>query len=348
MTRREFVHASGAVALASLNAPSVSASPDPKTKIPLGFLGAAHPHAVGKWKILRENPAFDLIGICDSSPEVRATFKDLNASFISEPELLERAEALVVDSAVRNHARDARTALTANKHIHLEKPPSATLDEFAALVELAKSKSRVMQVGYQWRYHQGFEKIFEAVRQGWLGKVFLVQATMNIDLAPEKRAEWAEFKGGGMFELGSHMIDPLIRLMGKPSNVTSHLRHDSAISDSLKDNNVVVFDFPAAIGVVCNGTTQPNFFQHRVFQVCGSNGTMTLKPVEPPTLEADLSHAAGPYAPGKQIVSLPPYTRYEDDFRDFADAIRGQKPLAVTFEEDLILHEWLLRACAMI
>jgi predicted dehydrogenase len=348
MNRRQFVQVSAAAAVVRAEPFSNAETPSASSKIKIGFWGAAHSHALGKWKAIQDNPHFELVGIADDSVEVRQTFKDIKPRFYTRQELLDQTQALVVDSAVRDHARDAQTALQAGKHLHLEKPPSATFAEFEKLVALAREKALLLQVGYQWRYHAGFEKVFEAVRQGWLGRVFFVRAVMNIDLAKERRAEWAEFHGGGMFELGSHMIDPVIRLMGKPDRVTSRLRNDSGLADDLRDNNVVVFEFPQAMAVITNVTWQPNAMEHRTFEVCGTNGTMTLQPIEPPALRLDLAKAAGPYRQGKQEIPLPlPYERYVRDFQNLADAIQGKKPLAVSTEEDLLLHEWLLRACEM-
>src|ERR1051326_4971669 len=48
-----------------------------------------------------------------------------------------------------------------------------------------------------------------------------------------RRAEWAEFKGGSLFELGSHFIDATVRLLGKPKAVTPILRKHGRGADDL-------------------------------------------------------------------------------------------------------------------
>ena len=52
------------------------------------------------------------------------------------------------------------------------------------------------------------------------------------------------------------------------------------------------------------------------------------------------SHAGGK-------VDLPPYKRYVDDFVELAAVVRGDKPIAVTPREDLIVQEALVAASAM-
>jgi predicted dehydrogenase len=198
-----------------------------------------------------------------------------------------------------------------------------------------------------WRYHPGFSKIFEAVRAGWLGKVTLIRGMIANLLATERRGEWAEFPGGAMFELGCHLVDPLIRLLGKPLDVKPTLRRHAPVDDDLKDNNAVIFEFPGALGVITNSTHQPNAFAQRSFEVFGTKGSAVLKPIEPPTLQIDLARAAGPYKAGAQTISLPAYERYVGDFVELAAAIHGEKPLSVTLDEELRVHDALLRACEM-
>jgi predicted dehydrogenase len=215
------------------------------------------------------------------------------------------------------------------------------------MVRLARSARLILQVGYMWRYNPGFTLIFGAVRQGWLGEVYLVRGMIGNQLAAERRPEWGQFKGGGLFELGSHLIDPLIRLLGEPVSVRPFLRRDGPVADDLMDNNVAVFTFPRATGTIFNTLLQPNSGRQRAFEVFGTNGSMTLRPIEAPALEVDLAKAAGPYKAGLQTVPLPKYERYIADIAALAAAIRGEAPLPVTLDEELRVQKWLLRGCGM-
>jgi predicted dehydrogenase len=343
MNRRAFLQ-TGACAI--LGAPVLRAQ-SPKRRIRVGFLGVAHSHAAGKWKALQNSGEFELVGIAEESPKLRTEFEKLGAKVLNARELLNGTDVVVVESAVRDLAANAKLALAARKHVHVEKPPGKTVAELRELVKLAREHERVLQVGYMWRYHPGFSKIFEAVRAGWLGKVSLVRGMIGNLLATERRAEWAEFHGGAMFELGCHLVDPLIRLLGQPVDVKSTLRRHASVEDELKDNNAVIFEFKDALGVITNSTHQPNSSAQRSFEVFGTNGSAILKPIEPPTLQIDLAKAAGPYKSGVQTIALPAYERYVGDFVKLSSAIRGEKPLSVTLDEELRVHEALLRACEM-
>ena len=343
MNRRAFLSAGACAVLA---APVMRAQSN-KTRIKVGFLGVAHSHAAGKWKVLQRSDDFELVGVAEESPKLRTEFEKLGARILPVPELIESAEVVVVESAVRDLAKNAKLALSARKHVHVEKPPGKTLSELEDLVKLAREHKRLLQVGYMWRYHPGFNAIFEAVKQGWLGRIFMVRGTIGNSLAPDRRPEWAEFQGGAMFELGCHLIDQIVRLLGKPIAIKPTLRSHSLEKDDLKDNNAVVFEFKEALGVITNSTQMPNAFPQRNFEVFGTNGSAILKPIEPPTLQIDLAKAAGPYKAGVQTVALAKYDRYFGDFVELASALRGDKPLSVTLDEELRVHEALLRACEM-
>ena len=79
----------------------------------------------------------------------------------------------------------------------------------------------------------------------------------------------------------------------------------------------------------------------------GTNGVATLRPIEAPRLVFDLVEAAGPYPRGPHEVTLPTYQRYVDDMAALAAAVRGDKPLHVSFDEDIIVQEALVAASGM-
>ena len=72
------------------------------------------------------------------------------------------------------------------------------------------------------------------------------------------------------------------------------------------------------------------------------------KGIEPPALQIDLVEPAGPYRKGVQTVSLPSYKRFEVDFAELAAAVRGERKLNVTLDEEVAVQETLLKACGML
>jgi predicted dehydrogenase len=350
MDRRDFVRAfTGGLALgAALPGQAVfssAAGAEPRLKI--GFLGAAYSHAAPKLKLLRDHPDFELVGAWDDEPRVREQLAQQGIAVLPQDEVLARSEVIAVESVVRDHARHARLALAAGKHVHLEKPPSLALDDFKEVVKLAREKRLVLQGGYQFRFSPAFDAAIEAARKGWLGEVYMVRATINNQLAVERRAEWGQYKGGVMFELGSHMIDAIVRLLGKPLEVVPFLYRHGRFEDSFKDNTLAVLEYPRAIATVFAATLQPSSGAYRAFEVQGTGGTATIRPLEPPTLAIDLAEAAGPYRAGVNRKEWPKWERFVGDFAELAAAVRGKVRTSVGLEEEIAIQETLLLAAGM-
>ncbi len=350
MNRREFLKASlGCAALAAtpISIKAADAASD-KPRIPIGFLGATHSHGPEKIKIVMASPDWEFVGVCEASDAGKETCTKLGAKLVSQDELFQRARVVAVESDVRDHAAHALLAFKAGKHVHLEKPASVRLAELQEIVAIAREKKLLLQTGYMWRSHPGFHAIMEAVRQGWLGDVYMVRGFISNNLAAARRPEWAEFTGGSMFELGSHIVDATVRLLGKPKAVTPFLRQHGNFNDSLKDNNVAVLEYERATAVLINTALQPTGTPQRSFEVLGTNGTAVLQPIEPPALTMDLAKPAGPYQKGSQKVPMPTYRRYEGDFTELTAAVRGEQVLSVTLDVELLVQETLLRVSDML
>ena len=336
MHRRAFLAATLSTPLAA-QAPSIR----------IAFLGANHPHGPAKIQLVARHPSFDLAGVCETDPTHRARYEKGGIALLRREQILEdrTIQAVVVDSRVPEHAADAQAALAAGKHVHVEKPPSHDLAGLQAQVDLARKNHLLLQQGYMWRHHPGINAALEAARQGWLGEVHFVRGTINTLIAPAERRELARFRGGQMFELGGHLIDPLVRLLGPPVKVTPALKKLGR--DGLADDTVAVFEFPRALATIQTSSLDPGAGRYRSFEIFGANGNAILRPIEPPVLQIDLAQPAGPYKAGPQTVPLPEYRRYIADFIEFADAIRAAKPLPIPLDEELNVQRALLAASGM-
>lgn len=316
-------------------------------RIRIAFLGASHAHAAAKLDVVRENTAFELAGIAESDPAVRERYGKSGVRLMTREDVLGDASIRVVavESDVKDHAADAMAALAAGKHIHLEKPPATDARRCRDIFSLAGRRRLLVQTGYMWRHHPGIRAALEAARQGWLGEVFMVRGTIGSLNPAGVRGDLARYRGGIMFELGCHLIDPMVRLLGRPVRVTPALQKLG--SDGLADNTAAVLEFPRALGVIAASAVHGSANRHRAFEIFGTNGNAVLRPIEPAALHIDLVKAAGPYKAGIQAVELPPYKRYVGDFTELAEAVRAGRPLPVTPEEEMRVQEALLAASGM-
>ena len=98
---------------------------------------------------------------------------------LSVAEVIERSDAVLVESDVWNLTKYAKMCVDAGKHIHMDKPASGTLAEFQYVLDTAKAKNLVVQMGYMYRYNPAVRKCFTALKNGDLGEVFSINAAMS-------------------------------------------------------------------------------------------------------------------------------------------------------------------------
>jgi predicted dehydrogenase len=260
--------------------------------------------------------------------------------------LADRSIAVVaVETAVWDFMTFGRKVIAAGKHLHLEKPPTPKMAEFRELVEEARGKKLLLQTGYIWRFHAGFTAAMEAARQGWLGDVYMLRGTINTDIDTKARAAVGRYGGGMMYELGSHLIDRVVDLWGRPKEVKSWLRHDTRTPDKLADNTLAILEYDKSLAVISTSARMPGASQHRSLELIGSEGAIVIQPIEPGTrMRVSMREARGPYRAGWQDVEMASQPRYVGDFRELARAIRTGTPLKYSYDYELLVEETLLRA----
>jgi predicted dehydrogenase len=93
-------------------------------------------------------------------------------------ELLRSSEvdAIVVAVPVSSHARLAREALLAGKHVLVEKPLASSSAECQALIDLAAERGLVLMVGHTFLYNPAVLMLRELVMAGELGEVYYAHA----------------------------------------------------------------------------------------------------------------------------------------------------------------------------
>ena len=125
--------------------------------IKIGVIGAGH---LGKIhiRLLKEIKEFDLIGFYDTNPvnSKKITTEFGISSFSSAKELIDSADAIDVVTPTKYHFEYAKMVIEKGKHLFVEKPITATIDEAQELVKLSKEKEVKVQVGHVERFNPAF------------------------------------------------------------------------------------------------------------------------------------------------------------------------------------------------
>ncbi len=355
--RRDFVRSAGGAALAlpaagSLLAPLRAEGAAAKKRIKIGQIGVGHAHAT-KLAVYRQSPDYEVVGIVELDPELRkraetmGAFRDL--PWMTQEQLLNvpGLEAVTVETRVSDSLAAAEACIAAGKHVHLDKPAGQSLPQFRRILDAAARQRLLVQMGYMFRYNPGVVLLREFLKKGWLGEPFEVHGVISKVTPPETRRQWASFPGGVMFDLGSHLVDLVVGLLGKPQRVDPFLRHSSAADDGLVDNGLVVFSYPKALASVKSTALEVEGMDRRHLVVCGTEGTFHIQPLDDPAARVALATARDKYRKGYQDLRFPKYERYVADAADMAKILRGEKKADFSCEHDLAVQETLLRASGM-
>jgi predicted dehydrogenase len=351
--RREFLGLGGA-ALAGAVLPAAAVGdekPGPK-RIKIGQIGVGHGHAT-KLAVYRRSADYEVVGLAEDDAELRKKAETQDAfrgvPWMSREELLATPglQAVLVETRVEDLLRTAEACVARGLHVHLDKPAGESLPQFRRLHDTAARQKLLVQMGYMFRYNPAVVLLREFLKKGWLGEVFEVHAVMSKVVAPDERRRLARFRGGMMFELGCHVVDLIVGVLGKPKDVTPFAQHVSRTDDTLADNMLAVLTYPRALATVKSSAQEVEGFDRRHLVVCGTEGTFHIQPLDDPAARVSLARARGEYKKGTQEIHFPKYTRYVDDAADMARILRGEKPADFTPEHDLTVQETLLRACAL-
>jgi predicted dehydrogenase len=233
-------------------------------------------------------------------------------------------------------------------HLHLDKPAGESLSAFKAVLDETARRNLTVQMGFMFRNNPAFQFCFKAVREGWLGQIFEIDAVMSKMIPPSAREPLLRYSGGTMFELGCHLIDAMVAALGKPDRVTPYARRTRPQQDNLADNMLAVFEYPKATCTIRSAVIEVEGFRRRQFVVCGDRGTFDIRPLEPPKLLLALDEPRGKFKKGYQEVELPPMPgRYDDQLAELARIIRGQQESGYPPSHDLAVHEAVLLASGL-
>lgn len=329
------------------------------TPLRIAQIGTRHGHAQGKWQALCSNQDVEALGIWEPDPLHRAQAQAREGFaaahwFESAAEVLGDASVVAVAIEGRNHESlaMAQAAIDAGKHLWYDKPAGDDWPGFEHLLAQAATRDRRIQMGYMFRYSPGFGQVAEWARGGLLGELFAVRAHMSTSVDLAERTEQARHRGGILYDLGGHMIDQIVWLLGRPSRVNTVLRNAATPElTGYADNTVAVFEFESALAILDIAAMEPRPAARR-FEVYGTLGSAIVEPFDPAgTVRLALNTAAAGHPAGAQVLQLPAVSRqalYERELAAFVAVLRGQQPPDRPIEHERLVQETLLRATGRI
>jgi predicted dehydrogenase len=173
--------------------------------------------------ILNTLPNIELIGLCDKSALIRRFL----AGIVGKSRVVADIESLLdmdvdifyVTTPIPSHYSIIKEIYSRRRlaNIFVEKTLAANYDDSLKLCELAKDSTGVNMVGYMKRFAVTFQKARELLNQSAIGRMssFEAYAYSSDFFGAKEASKMSSNRGGVLSDLGSHVIDLALWLLGE-------------------------------------------------------------------------------------------------------------------------------------
>ncbi len=135
------------------------------SKIKVGVAGVGY---LGRFHALihARHPEVELVGVADTDPDTaRRVAEEAGCeAFTDSADLIDRVDAVSVVVPTTAHLAVTRPFLEAGRHVLLEKPIAASVEEGAEIVRLARDAGVVLQIGHLERFNAGVMALAQRIR----------------------------------------------------------------------------------------------------------------------------------------------------------------------------------------
>lgn len=266
-------------------------------------------------------------------------------------EMIEREQPDIVSVCLPNvlHHEVTVAALEAGAHVLCEKPLATSVAEARDMFEAARRAGRLLMAGQHLRFQPAACAIKRVIESGALGEVYHAEATAMRRLGIPT---WGAFHqkaasaGGALFDIGVHMLDQTMWLIGNPRptsvsamtqerfgrrpEIAAILRNTwDPESFDVEDSAVAFVRFQNGTSLVLRASWAAHIRkEHFGALVLGTQGGVTTNPPA-------LYHTRNGVLADEEYRNLPPRNTYEAQARSFLTAVRGERELAVKEDETL-------------
>jgi len=137
-----------------------------------------------------------------------------------------QVDAVIIATINSELAPISAAAISAGKHVLVEKPAGISVKQIDELIALAKKHGVCVRVGFNHRFHPAFLKAREIFESGVMGELMFLRARYGhggrIGYDKEWRADPKLSGGGELIDQGIHLIDLAGWFLGDFKKVDGH------------------------------------------------------------------------------------------------------------------------------
>ncbi len=303
--------------------------------VKLGIIGCGIAARELHWPAIRKlDDKFEVISVCNHTVPKAKEFSQMvgNVPYVTDyKDILNNTEIEAVDIVLPIHLNFEVTkdSLEAGKHVIVEKPLAANMEEASAMLSFETKYHKVMMVAENYRYDPVFVKLKEYISDGKIGKPYSVFWNCYSYLEPDSKyalTKWRidhKYPGGFITDGGIHNIAVLRDLFGE---ITSGISCTKSINHSIGelDSMSFLFNTQSDVNGVFNFYHSSNGYHERRLLILGSEGSITVEGNEI-TIKKEKTDDI--------VENIESCCGYQAEFEDFYRAIREGKRVVATFGE---------------
>jgi 1,5-anhydro-D-fructose reductase (1,5-anhydro-D-mannitol-forming) len=197
------------------------------------------------------------------------------------------ADAVYVASPVFLHAPQTIECLRSGKHVLCEKPMALNYAEACSMQRVAEETGRTLGIAYYRRMYPKVNRARDLIAAGAIGRPVVAEATSHgwLDPGDEYRGWLTDPKragGGPLYDVGSHRIDLMNYLFGRPKRATGQLS-TLVHPIQVEDNATVLIEYEGGTRGMVDVRWHSRVPRDE-FRIRGTDGEIDLTPLNAPSL----------------------------------------------------------------
>ena len=191
-----------------------------------------------------------------------------------------RVDALYFFTPHNLHLENALLAARHSKHVLMEKPIARTIDESTEMIEATSDAGVKLMVAENYRFLPAVQRCKDIIKQGYIGKLRLIQIQVEGYRAATDWRASAEITGGGAFiDGGIHFVNLLVNLGGFPHQVYAARPPQVFRNTGGEDGMVLTARLPGGgVGLINYSSATASTKESHWINVTGTEGFLSFTP----------------------------------------------------------------------
>ncbi len=272
------------------------------------------------------DPAVDRAGNLARDFDVGEVYADYREALRSSV-----ANAVYIATPVGLHVPMAVKAMRAGKHVLVEKPLGLAYSDTIPALDAERETNVTCGCAYFRRFYPAYRMVRDMLARGDLGDIVHVRLTYFswFDPARDDPKYWRVVRsrsgGGPLSDMGTHMFDVLIGLLGLPARVSAMTITRSRDWD-VEDGSGIVMRLPGGALATAAVHWNSKTWSHS-FEIVGTDSRVVWQPYDSGNVLVTVGRdTVEHHLPPAENVHLPLVG-------DFAGAVREGRPPEVPFAE---------------